>query len=65
VVVLTMSARNIAALTKVIGVMLLVGLALMILKWALITAAILIVPFGIWWIWDRTNARRRRRATAG
>jgi ABC-type nickel/cobalt efflux system permease component RcnA len=64
VVVLTMSARNIAALAKVVGVLLLVGFALLILKWALITAAILIVPFGIWWVWDRIHTQRRRRADA-
>jgi hypothetical protein len=35
-----------------IGIVLLVGLAILIIKWALITAAILAVPFGVWWVYD-------------
>jgi hypothetical protein len=31
-------------------------LALLVIKWALITAAILAVPFGVWWIYDHTMA---------
>lgn len=39
-----------------------VGLVLLILKWALITIAILIVPFGVWWFWDRSRSSRTARA---
>ncbi|NMO90688.1 hypothetical protein [Actinomycetospora sp. TBRC 11914] len=42
-----------------IGVLLLVGLAILVIKWALITAAILAVPFGVWWLVDRSRQRRR------
>ena len=42
-----------------IGVLLLIGLAIMIIKWALITAAILAVPFGIWWVLDRSKQRKQ------
>ncbi len=45
-----------------IGVLLLIGLAIVIIKWALITAAILAVPFGIWWILDRAKQRRQTAA---
>lgn len=44
-----------------IGVLLLIGLAILIIKWALITAAILAVPFGIWWILDRSKRTRPAR----
>ncbi|MCD2193373.1 hypothetical protein LQ327_08240 [Actinomycetospora endophytica] len=50
-----------------IGVVLLVGLAILIIKWALITAAILAVPFGLWWILDyskRTGPEREARRAA-
>ena len=32
-----------------------IGLAILIIKWALITAAILAVPFGIWWAYDHVQ----------
>jgi hypothetical protein len=55
------------AAAKLFGGLLLLGLALLVFKWALITAAILIVPFSAWRIWDRSrasalakDARRRR-----
>lgn len=51
--------RRNAGAAKALGALLLVGLALLILKWALITAAILVVPFGAWWIHDRISTRRR------
>ena len=42
----------------VLGV-LAIGLAIMIVNWALITAAILAVPFGVWWLIDHEQQRRR------
>lgn len=36
--------------------LLLVGLVVLVLKWALITAAILAVPFGFWWLWDHRRS---------
>ncbi|MCD2188418.1 hypothetical protein [Actinomycetospora soli] len=48
---------NSSGVGTVIGVVLLIGLALLILKWALITAAILAVPFGIWWVYDQVQQR--------
>ncbi|MDL5154617.1 hypothetical protein [Actinomycetospora termitidis] len=47
-----------SGLGTVIGVVLLVGLAILILKWALITAAILAVPFGAWWVHDQVQQRK-------
>jgi ABC-type nickel/cobalt efflux system permease component RcnA len=44
-----------------IGLLIVVGLVLLVLKWMLITAAILVVPFSAWWIYDRTTTHRRRR----
>lgn len=49
---------NPSGLGTVIGVVLLIGLAILIIKWALITAAILAVPFGIWWVYDRVQQRK-------
>ncbi|OLT10921.1 hypothetical protein BJF78_28260 [Pseudonocardia sp. CNS-139] len=46
----------------VVGVVLVVGLVLLILKWVLTTVAILAVPFGIWWTCDRLARSRRLRA---
>jgi ABC-type nickel/cobalt efflux system permease component RcnA len=46
----------------VVGIVLAVGLVLLILKWALLTAAILVVPFGTWWIYDRVSTSRREQA---
>jgi hypothetical protein len=45
-------------MARLIGILLVVGLVALVIKWALITAAILVVPFGIWWIHDQ-----RSRAT--
>jgi ABC-type nickel/cobalt efflux system permease component RcnA len=45
----------------VVGVLLVIGLVLVVVKWLLITAAILAVPFGLWWVWDRTQQQRGRR----
>lgn len=47
---------------RILGILLAVGLVLLIIKWALITAAILAVPFGAWWVHDRWSARRRTDA---
>ncbi|GAA1306752.1 hypothetical protein [Pseudonocardia xinjiangensis] len=49
-------------LARVIGIVLVLGLVLLIIKWALITAAILAVPFGAWWLYDRTATQKRQRA---
>ena len=38
-----------------------IGLAIMIIKWALITAAIMAVPFGVWWLVDHHQQRQRGR----
>ena len=44
-----------------IAVLLLIGLAILIIKWVLITAAILAVPFGVWWVLDRSRRTRPER----
>lgn len=49
---------NSSGLGTVIGIVLLIGLAILIIKWALITAAILAVPFGIWWFYDQVQQRK-------
>lgn len=52
---------------KIIGWLLLIGLILLVVKWLLITAALLAVPFGAWWLWDRhrrSAAQRRADAAA-
>ncbi|NYD38565.1 hypothetical protein [Actinomycetospora corticicola] len=49
---------NPSGLGAVIGIVLLIGLAILIIKWALITAAILAVPFGIWWVYDQVQQRK-------
>lgn len=41
-----------------------IGLAVMVIKWALITAAILAVPFGVWWLIDHEQQRRRGQEVA-
>jgi Flp pilus assembly protein TadB len=61
-VVLRVAARrsnSASGCGTLIGVLLLIGLAIMIIKWALITAAILAVPFGIWWVLDRSKRRKQ------
>ncbi|MDD7969281.1 hypothetical protein [Actinomycetospora lemnae] len=45
----------------VVGAIVAIGVLLLILKWLLITAAILAVPFGLWWAWDRAAQERDRR----
>lgn len=47
---------------RLVGAVLLLGLALLVLKWALITGAVLAVPFGIWWLVDRSRTQERRDA---
>jgi hypothetical protein len=63
VVVLTMARRGSTSAGGGRGVLILgvlaIGLAITIVKWALITAAILAVPFGLWWIVDHHQQRRR------
>lgn len=41
-----------------------IALVVLIIKWALITAAILIVPFGIWWVLDRSKQREQAKKIA-
>jgi Flp pilus assembly protein TadB len=62
--VVVLTVRRIPGLPGLIGIVLLVGLVVLIIKWALITAAILVVPFGVWWLLDRHRAAERGRATA-
>lgn len=45
---------------KLLAALVVVGFALLVLKWVLITAAVLAVPFAAWWLWDR-----RHRASPG
>lgn len=49
-------------MARLIGYLLLAGLAILMFKWALITAAILVVPFGVWWLYDRATTTGRRQA---
>ena len=53
-----------SGLAGLIGIVLVVGLVILIIKWALITAAILAVPFGAWWIYDHLAQQKvaQRRA---
>ena len=59
--VLTVARRrsNGSAAALVVGVLLVIGLVLMMLKWLLITALILVVPFGAWWFYDRAQRAGR------
>lgn len=43
----------------VLGVVLLIGLALLVIKWLFFTALILAVPFGLWWLHDRRSRTTR------
>ena len=45
-----------------VAVLLVIGLVLLVIKWLLITAAILVVPFGIWWFADRRRTGGARTA---
>lgn len=49
-------------LATLVGGVLALGLVLLILKWVAITAAILAVPYGIWWVVDRTRRSRAGHA---
>lgn len=40
---------------QVVGWLLVAGLALLVIKWLAITALILAVPFGVWWVVDRSR----------
>jgi ABC-type nickel/cobalt efflux system permease component RcnA len=57
-----MAGRSTQAAAQLVGVLLVIGLVLLILKWMLITAAILVVPFGMWWVWDHGRSRRSAKA---
>ncbi len=43
---------------RFLGWLIVIALSLLVVKWLLITAAVLAVPFGAWWVWDRSAARR-------
>jgi len=57
-----MASRSTKAGAQLVGVVLVIGLVLLILKWMLITAAILGVPFSIWWVWDHSRSSRSAKA---
>jgi hypothetical protein len=40
---------------QVVGWLLVAGLAILVIKWLAITALILAVPFGLWWLVDRSR----------
>ena len=46
-----------------VGGLLLVGLVILVVKWLLITAAVLALPFGVWFAYDRASRHRARRDT--
>jgi ABC-type nickel/cobalt efflux system permease component RcnA len=54
--------RNRGGCAQLVGSLIVLGLVLLILKWALITAAILVIPFGVWWIWDHARSSRSAKA---
>lgn len=59
-----MSKQNNSGTGAVIFVgLVLVAVAVLIIKWLLITAAILAVPFGLWWCIDYATRSRRARTT--
>jgi hypothetical protein len=41
--------------SQVLGGLVVLAIGILVIKWLLITAAILIVPFGIWWLYDRAQ----------
>lgn len=45
--------NNINGWVAVLGGLLVLGVALLVIKWLLITVAILAVPFAAWWLYDR------------
>ena len=47
--------RTPSAGAQVVGWLLVAGLALLVIKWLAITALILAVPFGVWWLVDRSR----------
>ena len=50
---------------QVVGWLLVAGLALLVIKWLAITALILAVPFGIWWLVDRSRHQTAALVPAG
>ena len=61
---LTVARRRDTALwVKLVGGLLALGLFILIVKWLFITAVILVVPFGAWWVWDRSQQAKARPAT--
>ena len=56
-----MARRTASPAAVVVAGILVVGLVILIVKWVLITAAILAVPFGAWWLWDRASHDLDRR----
>ncbi|MDD7942044.1 hypothetical protein PHK61_26870 [Actinomycetospora lutea] len=60
-----MARRTASPAAVVVAGIVVIGLVILIVKWVLITAAILVIPFGVWWLWDRhTQGLDRRRADA-
>src|SRR3954447_17970488 len=57
-----MASRSTKAGAQLVGVVLVIGLGLLMLKWMLIAAAILVVPFSIWWVWDHSRSSRSAKA---
>jgi hypothetical protein len=49
------SGRTPSTGAQVVGWLLVAGLALLVIKWLAITALILAVPFGVWWVVDRSR----------
>jgi len=52
---------NASPAAVVVAGIVVIGLVVLIVKWALITAAILAIPFGVWWLWDRSTQDLDRR----
>ncbi|GAA2888986.1 hypothetical protein GCM10010472_54250 [Pseudonocardia halophobica] len=49
-------------LAHLVALMIVVAVVVTIVKWLLITAAILVVPFGAWFFYDRVSTAKRRTA---
>jgi len=49
-------------MARLIGILLAAALVVLVLKWALTTAAVLPIPFGVRWFYDRTSVGSRPRS---
>jgi len=54
------SGRKPSTGVQVVGGLLVAGLAILVIKWLAITALILAVPFGVWWLVDRSRTAAPR-----